>query len=268
MLSHCAYCGASLLAGPETRVRGLDAAARAARGARLEALKSERRFAVDLANRYRGMLWWKYLCIGAIPFVAVAIVSLTEPTDEKLFGALGISVIALVSLGAMRLRHRTWVARAEAAIAPLVAAGGRRLTGTKAVAAWLDEHWWGDYHVYDLACAYDPRAVASEWRGLQVLVLAAPLSVRGDAHLEIFASAWYDGRSERGEGPATKGDGNLRRALQEQSLTVTTGPSGVHARLADAECRKRLKQGVDIVALTDSVARLAVSQGGHAAKPA
>jgi hypothetical protein len=65
------------------------------------------------------MLRWKYLCLGAIPLVAVAVVALTEPTEEKVFGALGISVIALVSLGLMRLRHRTWVARAEAAVAPL-----------------------------------------------------------------------------------------------------------------------------------------------------
>jgi hypothetical protein len=42
------------------------------------------------------MLRWKYLCLGAIPLVAVAVVALTEPTEEKVFGALGISVIALV----------------------------------------------------------------------------------------------------------------------------------------------------------------------------
>jgi len=268
LLSHCGYCGASLLAAAETRTRGLDEAARAARATRLEALTRERRFAVGLAQKYRIMGLWKRWCFVVILPVAALAFSLSDRPDieEKAPAMAGASVLALLGVLVVSLWRRARLGRAAAALRGIAAgADGSELRGTGAIAGWLNHHWWDAYPVYDLSFTFESPAAAASLRGLPVLAIAAPLTVNDEPFLDVLASAWYDGRSDRGEGPASKGDANASRALQEQGFTVEIGPSGVRARLSGDACRRRLATDADLNGVADLVARLALSAGGRAA---
>ena len=265
--SRCVYCGASLFASADTQARGLDEAARALAKTRLEALKSERYFAVGLARTYRRIALWKKGSLIVLPALAAIVLSQSDlpDADAKALGLAALSLLAVFVVLLLAFLRRAQLGRAERAVRGIATPpDGHEVRGTKAITAWMNAHWWDAYHVYDLSFTYESRAAAGRLYGLPVLVIAAPLSVQDEPFLDVLVSAWFDGRSERGEGPVAKGDPDARRALQERGFTLKSGPSGLHARLAHDESRRRLKQGVDLGVIAELVARIAVSQGGRA----
>ncbi|HEY3494965.1 MAG TPA: hypothetical protein VGK73_09775 [Polyangiaceae bacterium] len=263
--SHCVYCGASLLAGAETQGRGLVEAARAYRATRLDALKSERHFAVELAKTYRNMARFKAALLVLLPLGGTIALALGNQPDREIgtLAGIGMTIAGTLILIGLSLRRRSELERAAAAVGSVARAGnGRVLSGTRAVAQWLNTHWWDEYRAYDLSFPYDSRAAAGEMQGLAVLVIAAPPGANDTSFLDVLVSAWYEGRSERGEGPLHDGDPGLRRALRAQGFTLRSGPSGIHARLTD-EPRRRLREGIDLGNIAEQVTRLAISQGGR-----
>jgi DNA-directed RNA polymerase subunit RPC12/RpoP len=266
--STCTHCGASLLATPQVQTRGLSAAARAARAARLEALKSERYFAVRLARKNRFFSYVPAVFAIGSPAIAAPFFALSDLPDAstQALGAGATSVLALGIVGAVMLWRKGQRARAANAIAS-VAPGyvGGPVIGVEGIAEWLNLHWCDAYYVYDLSSASDSQCISCTVRGYQALVIANPLPGPDRPFLELILSAWFDGQSEQGSGPTRKGAADARSVLQAQGFTLRSGPSGIHATIGGDLVREQLKGSLDLDQALESLAQLASSQGG---KPA
>jgi hypothetical protein len=261
MLASCQYCGASLLANASVQTRGLDAAAAAARAARLEALKHERRFAQGLARRNRFMSRYGSVVFVGLPALASVVAwqsARADAREQAVFLACA-SLVALVTLGSLALWQRRLLERTRS----VVCAAGHELVGLAAVLDWLNTHWADDFYVYDLSSAERCRAATSEVQGYRVLIFANPLPRPGTPFLELLLSAWYPGRSERGEGPVVKGERGAREALTALGFELKSGPAGIRACIRGDDCRRRLRDGVDLGAAITALARVAASQGGR-----
>ena len=104
-------------------------------------------------------------------------------------------------------------------------------------------------------------------QGYPALAIANPLPTGGEPFVDVLLSAWYDTRSDLGEGPEVKGDHDARRALAQQGFTLRSGPSGIHATIRGDACRRSLKAGVDLGAALEALAHVAASQGGRPQQP-
>lgn len=266
MLASCAHCGASLLANSETRARGLGQAALATRAARLAALQSERYFATRLARKTRVMSWLVPVNVVAVPAIAALLFSLSSLPDAETqaLGCAAASVLALLVVSALGLWRRSLQQRADNALREVVLRhAGREIRGVEGLAAWMNAHWSDRYHVYDLSGAFRCRAAACELEGYPVLVIVNPIPAAGEPFIDLLLSAWYDGRSEFGNGPAAKGDPDARRALEGRGFGLQSGPSGIQARIRGEACRRSLKEGIDFGAALETLTRIAASQGGR-----
>lgn len=275
MLSNCAHCGASLLATAEVQARGLGEAARAARATRLEALRNERSFATALARKKRviGTLviaWGVALIAVANVVNALDLVPNPATGEEIVARDACLSVLALVVLGTVHLWRRSWRERAKNVVrAGVLRYAGREVLGVEALTTWMNVYWLDDYRVYDLASAHRSHAAACNVRGYPALIIAnlLPAGGQGIPFIDILLSAWYDTRSDLGEGPEARGDDDARCALAKQGFTLSSGPSGIHATIRGDASRRILKAGIDFGAALDTLAHVAASQGGRPQQP-
>ncbi len=261
----CSHCGASLVATAQVQTRGLSAAARVARAARLEALKSERYFAVTLARKNRVLSYLPAVCAIGLPAIAAPLFALSDLPDAstQALGACAASLLALGIVGGVMIWRRRQNARAKNVIVALAAGhAGSPVIGVEGIAEWLDARWSDAYYVYDLSSASDAHAVSCTVRGYPALVIANPLPRPGTPFLDVLLCAWFEGHSEQGRGPTEKGAPGARAALQGQGFTLRSGPSGVHATIRGDAVREHLKGGLELDAALESLGELASSQGG------
>jgi hypothetical protein len=263
--STCVHCGASLLANAQIQARGLSTAARTAHTARLEALKSERYFAVTLARKNRFFSYQPAVFGIGIPAIAAPLFAFSDLPDAstQALAAAAASVLAAGVVAAVMTWRKGMRARAADAVAPLAAAyAGTAVVGVDGIAKWLNQHWSDAYYVYDLSSASDSQSVSCSVHGYRALVIANPLPRPGTPFLDLLLSAWFEGHSEQGRGPDRKGAADARAALQARGFTLRSGPSGIHASLRGQAVRDQLKGNVDLEAALASLAQLAHSQGG------
>jgi len=263
--STCTHCGASLLATARIQMRGLSAAVSAARVARLEALKSERYFAVTLARTNRFLSYLPAVFAIGLPAIAAPLFALSNLSDAstQALGAAGASILAVGIVGTVLLWRRVQQARAKKAVAAVATSHqGSSVIGVDGITKWLNVHWSDAYYVYDLSSASDSHSISCTVRGYPALVIANPLPRPGTPFLDVLLSAWFEGHSEQGEGPTGRGAPRARAALEAQGFTLRSGPSGVHATIRGDAVREHLKSGLDLDAALESLAQLASSQGG------
>lgn len=263
--STCVHCGASLVANAPIQARGLSSAARTAHAARLEALKSERYFAVKLARKNRFLSYQPAVFAIGLPAIAAPLFAFSDLPDAstQALAAAAASVLAVGVVAVVTSWRKGQRARAANAVAVVATAyAGKPVIGVDAIAQWLNEHWSDAYYVYDLSSASDSQAISCSVHGYHALVIANPLPRPGTPFLDLLLSAWFEGCSEQGKGPAHKGAADARAALHARGFTLRSGPSGIHCTLRGEVVREQLKSNLELDAALASLAHLARSQGG------
>jgi hypothetical protein len=135
--------------------------------------------------------------------------------------------------------------------------------GVEGIGGWMNAFWSDAYDVYDLSASFDAPAAACTVQGYPALVLVHPLREGGSAFIELLLSAWYDGRSENGQGPEQRGDRGARGFVEAQGFSLRSGPSGLLASMRGDACKKRLNAGIDLNGTLAAMAHIARTQGGR-----
>jgi hypothetical protein len=156
-VEHCAYCGASLLAGPAVMSQGLDAARAELRREALARYRVERNAMVAM-SRWSQAGATPYIVVGSfLPVTVFGTIAFTfdfvfnDKSDTPLGGLLLLWLIALFNgslLGAVYLfrkaRRTPWRRLAEELAGRLQ---GRVITRGPEWVAWLNELWVGPYEL-------------------------------------------------------------------------------------------------------------------------
>ncbi len=263
-VARCGYCHASLLASRDTMTRGVNQAARAARMAKVGALHSERQWSIRLAKKSRILLAVARFSPLAVFLVAGMAFFMGDSPESRENALVAWGFCGLVALGiGTGWLWKAWHIRRAARVAEALVErfGGRAVVGVPALVEWLDLFWSDEFPVYRLSSAAEAPAVACAVQGFPALVIINPMDKNGT--IELLLSAWYEGRSELGQGPEAKRTKTGRPQLLADGFEVHAGPCGIRASMTRTRTAKWLDLGQTLV----SMAEMARAQGGQPQEP-
>jgi hypothetical protein len=277
VIERCRFCSAATIPGTALQRAALDASEHAARLARLERYRAERRVVsgyANIASSTAAVYPWVIGTTLGLPIVGGA----TWATYSTVTGADPAPIGALVTAWAMALsvtiagiayvtirgtRRRRWNQMQDHLAARL---SGVTFKGSDAAQNWMDLFWACPFPVQDLFLCDLGSSILGICQGFAVLLLIDPVhpggEVGGKAKAEVLLAGRFQGCVDDCELPNGTMLEGLRSSLGTAGYTLKSYGGGLHAS-ASAIARDALsnvpERALELVGIAELLAQFAIA---------
>ena len=283
LLESCQYCGANAAPGTALMRAGLDATEQAARFARLERYRAERRVVSGYANISSSTAavypWILGITLG-LPIVGGAVWSTlstimgSDPAPIGVIVSFWLLALAVTISGVAYVLRRAKQRNRWRLVQDQLAANlsGVALDGSDAAISWLDVFWACPFPVQFLFVGPLGSSILGQCRGFPALLLLNPKQPYGNSqgNVEVLLAAQFSGVADDSDlpnGPALEG---LRSRLGTAGYTLKFYGGGLHASAAttalDALCTAP-EHATALIGVADELAQFATSAQARPAQP-
>lgn len=277
VVGRCQFCSAAAVPGTALQRAALDASENAARFARLERYRAERRVVsgyTNIANSTAAIYPWVIGISLGLPIIGSAIwatYSTLTDSDPAPIGvlialwamALGMAIAGIVYMTMRAKRRDKWLHVQDQLAAKL---NGVTVKGSDAAMNWMDVFWACPFPVQDLMLCELGSSTLGMCQSFPVLVLLNPMRPggiqAGKPEAEVLLAARFSGYVDDGElqnGPQLEG---LRNRLGTAGYTLKSYGGGLHAS-ASTTALDTLpsvpEQALELVVIAEQLAQFAVA---------
>ena len=283
LLESCKYCGANAAPGTALIREGLDATEQAARFARLERYRAERRVVsgyTNISNSTAAVYPWILGISLGLPIVGGAVWSTSstimgsDPAPIGVIVSFWLLALAVTIAGAAyvlrraKQRHRWHLAQDQLA----ANLNGVALDGSDAAISWLDVFWASPFPVQFLFVSQLGSSILGQCRGFPVLLLLNPKQPYGNSqgNVEVLLAAQFSGVADDSDLPNGPALESLRSRLGTAGYTLKFYGGGLHASAAttalDALCATP-ERATALIGVADELAQFATAAQARPAQP-
>ena len=277
VFGRCQFCSAAAVPGTAIQRAAIDASEQAAKIARLERYRAERRVVsgyANIANSTAAIYPWVIGISVGLPVVGCAIwatYSTLTDSDPAPIGvliafwamALGL-VIAGILFVTIRAKRRDKWRHVQDQLA--FGLNGFTVKGSDAAMNWLDSFWACPFPAQDLMLCDLGSSTLGRCQSFPVLLLLNPVrpdgTQAGRSEAEVLLAARFSGCIEDSELPNGSQLENLRNRLSTAGYTLKSYGGGLHASastMALDTLPSVPEQALELVGIAEQLAQFAVA---------